>query len=747
MATGDQATGLRRYPRHFGSVLWICAVLVPLCAAAPAAAWDSFLPSNSHETIFVHAYDEALDAIYADAALPDALADDLAWGRSEMQARCDVEDTHVARRSVAVPGPVGSNPGNTHPELYWRAAVDAYREWQQTGNEARRLAAYTELGNLIHLVEDQGCPPHAYSAEHGGLDPGSFELLSNATAYDPFYYIWPGDDHITYDHPGKNVLDAGTHYDGSQIQWRLDYGVYDWRPIGSTNLQVPAPERVVLDTSIVGAGSPDEVYIRAEYQRSDGSWGTQDFGPLSPRQWRWDRLWLNADDFAPNGEMKFFFQRRESSPFYDWWTGQLQVYVNEVSDIASGGSSHLLGPDLKRPQLAHPWQYYDWLRGWTLWATDAPYWRRYGSLSNDPQDFRFGLTWISAPNTERALLSMQWAATQQALTWFLIDAQSLLDDPGYSPDAALGSGYRVVLYNDVEYNSGGGTPEHIFSQVIACEPDSVWGIGAFVPDTATPDRRVPVLDGDYRIVPPSDPKAPARDLATLASDTLRFGKDPTSKMAGNVSSVEVRRARVTLYAGSGRSGRRIVLTSDTPSLAAAEYAFNDTARSIMVEPFFLRYLKPAGGTAGTPVMVLGYGFGSRRGALTVGGKAARISSWADGMVAAVVPAGPSGVAAVRLTHADGTRIEEPLWFHVAPALTGLSPRRGAPGSRVTLTGTGFGAKRSGSAVLFGDVPVREYLHWSSTGIQVVVPKVERGRVTVTLHTDGGVSEGLGFTVH
>lgn len=737
--------------RRRAAVAWalsaVCAaaacLLVP---AGPAAAWDSLLSSNSHRAIFSAAYETAVDLIAEDPDLPESLADGLAAGRDELYRQCDREDAHAATRTAALAGPVGSNAGTNHPELYWRDAVAAYREWQRTGSEASRLRAYTQLGLLMHVLEDQGCPPHAYNAEHGGTDPGSFEILSTATSYDTLYYISPCDDHITYDHPGKNVLDAGDHYDGSQIQWRMDYGVYDWRFVGSTNLQVPAPELVVLDTSIVGAGRPDEVYLRAEYERSDGSWVHQDFGPFSPRQYQWSRLRLRADDFAPNGEMRFFYQRRESSPLYDWWTGQLQVYVNRATDIVLGDPIHPLGPELKRPSLRHPWQYYDWLRGWTLWATAAPFWRQYAGLSNEDRRLSFGPTWISAPNTERALLSMQWAATQQTLAWFLVDAQQKLDDPSYSAASAAGAGYRVVLYEDVDYNgTGARTPEHLYSQAVVCEPDPVWGVAAFVPDTATPDERVPVLDGDYRVVAPA-PGTQRGELAALASDTLRFGQDQGSALGGRVSSVEVRRAKVTLYAGTGRTGDKLVLTRDVPSLAAPEYAFNDRARSVTVEPFFMNGMKPSSGPVGTEVWVMGYGFGPKQGTLTFGSQAARVTQWTDTFVSAVVPRAQSGVTPVRLTHADGAEVAEPLSFSVEPQLTRLTPRRGAPGSEVTLTGTGFGAKRAGSVVLFGGVPAGAYARWTGTGITATVPKLPPGPTAVSVRTKGGDSGTLPFTV-
>jgi len=111
---------------------------------------------------------------------------------------------------------------------------------------------------------------------------------------------------------------------------------------------------------------------------------------------------------------------------------------------------------------------------------------------------------------------------------------------------------------------------------------------------------VPVLEGDYRLVE-RHAGAPPTDLAALASDTLRFGQDPVSALAGRVSSVEVRRAKVTLYAEPGCTGRQLVLTADVASLAASACAFNDTARSVKVEPFFMAGMKPDYGPTGSDV--------------------------------------------------------------------------------------------------------------------------------------------------
>jgi hypothetical protein len=62
---------------------------------------------------------------------------------------------------------VGSNPGSTHPEYWWQSVVAYYREWQSTDNYDNFIKAYQFLGQLVHAIEDQGSPPHAWYSMHG----------------------------------------------------------------------------------------------------------------------------------------------------------------------------------------------------------------------------------------------------------------------------------------------------------------------------------------------------------------------------------------------------------------------------------------------------------------------------------------------------------------------------------------------------------------------------------------------------
>ncbi len=138
--------------------------------------------------------------------------------------------------------------------------------------------------------------PHSYNVMHGGsYGMDNFEILSAVTSMDYTYYTSPGD---SYDHPGKNILNEDSHYDGSDANWTLNYNVYTWTEVTSTILQVPQPLGITVDTSIVGCGSPDHVYLKAVYDRLDGTTGEQTLSNFSPRCTTWTALDLDAGQFC-----------------------------------------------------------------------------------------------------------------------------------------------------------------------------------------------------------------------------------------------------------------------------------------------------------------------------------------------------------------------------------------------------------------------------------------------------------------
>ena len=80
----------------------------------------------------------------------------------------------------------------------------------------------------------------------------------------------------------------------------------------------------------------------------------------------------------------------------------------------------------------------------------------------------------------------------------------------------------------------------------------------------------------------------------------------------------------------------------------------------------------------------------------------------------------------------------------APHITSASPTSGAPGTSVTITGTGFGATQGASGVTFNGTAGTP-TSWSATKIVVPVPTgASTGNVVVT--ANGGTSNGVLFTV-
>ena len=79
-------------------------------------------------------------------------------------------------------------------------------------------------------------------------------------------------------------------------------------------------------------------------------------------------------------------------------------------------------------------------------------------------------------------------------------------------------------------------------------------------------------------------------------------------------------------------------------------------------------------------------------------------------------------------------------------IAALRPQHGAVGATVTITGSGFGARRAGAKVFFGGKAAGRYVSWSATKVKVKVPKLAAGKKAVTIVTGGGRSAAKVFTV-
>ena len=158
---------------------------------------------------------------------------------------------------------------------------------------------------------------------------------------------------------------------------------------------------------------------------------------------------------------------------------------------------------------------------------------------------------------------------------------------------------------------------------------------------------------------------------------------------------------------------------------------------------------PASGPVGTQVTVTGKFFTGAT-AVTVNGMSAAFTVVSATQLLATVPLGAtSGAIAVTTPNGTGTSSASfaVTTAPVAPKTTKLTPTAGKRGSTVTITGTGFGAKKGTSFVKFGTVKVSKYVSWSASKVKVKVPsKAKFGKVKVTLKTSAGTSNAKTFTV-
>lgn len=82
-----------------------------------------------------------------------------------------------------------------------------------------------------------------------------------------------------------------------------------------------------------------------------------------------------------------------------------------------------------------------------------------------------------------------------------------------------------------------------------------------------------------------------------------------------------------------------------------------------------------------------------------------------------------------------------------PVIAGVRPASGKRGATVTVSGTGFGARRGASVVRFGNTKCTRYLSWSDTLIRCAVPaRAPLGAAKVSVTTPAGRSNAVAFRV-
>ena len=80
-----------------------------------------------------------------------------------------------------------------------------------------------------------------------------------------------------------------------------------------------------------------------------------------------------------------------------------------------------------------------------------------------------------------------------------------------------------------------------------------------------------------------------------------------------------------------------------------------------------------------------------------------------------------------------------------PVISSIAPLSGAPGTLVTISGSGFGTTQSNSTVMFNGAPSTSIYSWSNTQIQAVVPdQATTGPISIVVNNITG--QGPTFTV-
>jgi len=148
------------------------------------------------------------------------------------------------------------------------------------------------------------------------------------------------------------------------------------------------------------------------------------------------------------------------------------------------------------------------------------------------------------------------------------------------------------------------------------------------------------------------------------------------------------------------------------------------------------------GAVGTPVTIIGGGFGLVQGTVTFNGTAATsITSWTPSAIVATVPTGAT-TGNVVVTAGGVASNGVPFTVVAMPSITSLSPTSGSPSTVVTITGSNFGATQGTSAVLFNGTPSAP-TSWNPTTIVVPVPATaSSGPVVVVV--DSLQSNGITF---
>jgi len=129
------------------------------------------------------------------------------------------------------------------------------------------------------------------------------------------------------------------------------------------------------------------------------------------------------------------------------------------------------------------------------------------------------------------------------------------------------------------------------------------------------------------------------------------------------------------------------------------------------------------GVPGTVISLTGRGFGAPRRTswVSCAGVRAPILSWSDTQIRFVIPSKMKRQGYIGVVKSG--RASNGLYFSPfnQPRISSISPREGAPGTAVTLSGINFGRSQSDGWVTFAGATA-QVISWSDTSIRVLVPR-------------------------
>lgn len=248
-------------------------------------------------------------------------------------------------------------------------------------------------------------------------------------------------------------------------------------------------------------------------------------------------------------------------------------------------------------------------------------------------------------------------------------------------------------------------------------------ITALEPSTAAPGAEV-VVRGQNFAARPTD-------------NTVAIGGVPAVVNAAEPTSLRV------IVPVSARSGPLTVRTAGGEARAPAELTIG--AR------IAIRELSTMAVAPGGRIVLRGNGFGApgpaAQNRVTLGGRPLRVVRAAPGELEVEVPLGAqTGNVAVEVPRVGRFEFPRPLFVGAAPVITAVSPPQAAPGGRVTITGTGFGADPARVSVTLGGREMR-VVSASATEIVATVPAgATTARIAVTANGIGPVSTPAEYLV-